>query len=319
MGKVVINGYLLRIKEKNKSGYKPLRNFDGNSSDFAKILYDFINGNQGFNNIKDLGDQKTIYYGDLGYYDQQQEIIKGKSYVGAYGNDYEVVDRITKQVDYNIKPDDSYGFPLNFMIHIPSLNSNTKLSETGIVVFEKFKNHGAKSLFEVDLKQYFYSSSQHNSYLIEIEPFIPKEIINTMEHGKISSTTIKGSSISSDMAENISMEKNSKVELTFKNASITAKLRNSIVNILRNGGHFKLGEVLEGPIIDPNEISFDTEYNGQKRRVILKEEGEMMTPGIDVTEDVKPFTNRGYPNDIKMYEREYEYIQQIKQSYNSRV
>ena len=117
MAKVLISGYLVRIREKNKKEYSPLRNFDGNSADFSNILYEFLDSHKGFTNIDDVGDQKTIYYGDLGYFDPNKEIIKCKSFVGSFGNGYDVVNHATKQIDYNLVPDDSYAFPLNFMIY----------------------------------------------------------------------------------------------------------------------------------------------------------------------------------------------------------
>ncbi len=317
MLKVLMNGYTIRIKERNTKNYKILRNFDGNSSNFADILYNFLNTNIGVSSIKRVKDQKTIYYGDLGHYNQDKEIIKCKAYVGVYGNRYDVVNYNTKLVDYNIKTDDSYAFPLNFMVYVPQLNTNTKIPDTGILVFEKFKNHGGKGLFVEQLEQYFTSNVQFKNYIIEINPFIPREIINIMKKGVISSVTIKGSSVSSDIAENISIRKKSKVELKFSKASITSTFRNRIVELLEKGKHVNFREVLDGPIIDPREISFDTDYNGQKRKVVLKDEGELMTPGIDVTDYVKPFTSDGYPDDTKLYERENIYIEQIKQSYNN--
>ena len=68
-------GYIIRIKKKNTSDYKPLKNFDGNSSDFGKLLYDFLKAKSGYQNIEDIGDQKTIFYGDLDYYSEGNLIL----------------------------------------------------------------------------------------------------------------------------------------------------------------------------------------------------------------------------------------------------
>lgn len=316
MSKVILIGYIMRIKERNTSDYRKLRNFDGNSSDFGVVLYNFLKDKSGVQNIEDVGDQKTIFYGDLDYYNNNKNFIKCKSYVGTFGNRYDVVNHKTGKIDYNLMPDDSYAFPLNLIAYIPDIN--TLYPDIGILVFEKFKNHGAKGLFETQLNRYF--SKNFHDYTIEIEPVVPEEIITYLEKGKVITTEISSLRPPKDLADKYSQgtssKKKVKVALTITNMDLKPSVRNLIVSQLRQRKHVKLSDLLTGYLIDPNEIKFSLEYNNHMKKIVLKEEGEVMTPGIDVTDQVKPLTHDGYPDDTKLYSAQYSYLNDIRETYN---
>jgi hypothetical protein len=317
MSKIVLIGYTIRIKEKRRPNYKSLRNFDGNSADFGVFLYDFLKSKSGNQNIEEIGDQKTIFYGDLGYHNNDKKYIKCKAYVGAFGNAYDIINFRTKNIDFIMQNEDSYAFPLNFIAYIPDLNS--KYPDIGILVFEKYKNHGGKGLFDNQLKYYF--SKKYNHLTLQIEPIVPEELIKYLEKGKITSTVISSLKIPDDLSDSYSRgtesKKKAKVELTIKNLDLNSDKRSLIVNMLRDRKHVKLSNLLTGYLIEPDEVKFSLEYEDHIKNIVLKEEGEIMTPGIDVTQQVGPILKRtGFPEDAKLYLAEYTYIDDIKESLN---
>lgn len=311
-------GYTIRIREKRQERYMPLKNFDGNNNDLGKEITEFLKNHQGHIKIEEVGDKRSIFYGDLGNFDNNKGIIQCKAFVGSFGDKYDIVNMKQHIVDYTLKPEDSYGFPLNFMLKIQDLSSKT--SDFGIIVFEKYKKHGAKGLFEEQFSKYFMK--KFPDHIVEIEFIVPEEVLNYIKNGKITETTLKSYKVPADISDSYEAgtdsRKKAKIELKIFNMDLKSSLRTKILALINKKEPGKLSQVITGHLIEPNEISLTIEYKGSEKNIIIKEEGETMTPGIDVTKQV--INKSGDPLDnTKLFEAEYKYLIEIEKKLNNEV
>lgn len=316
MAKVIIVGYTIKVFDEVNKRYEPLKNFGGNNSNLEKELFDFLNNRQGSTKIEKHGQMRTIFYGDLGNYNKIQDIIKCKAYVGSYGDRYDIVDVSQRKIDYSLKEDDSYGFPLNFLFKIEDLNSKTP--DTGIIVFEKYKNHGAKGLFQEQFSKYL--KQKFPDYTIEIEPIVPEEVINYIRNGNFKETILRSHQIPSDIANSFEsgedIRRKAKVELKITNLGIKRKLKDMILDKMTKNKLSELSSIISGNLIPSEEISFLIELNGNEKRILIKEEGETMTPGIDVTGQVRDKEGTSV-NFGRLFQVQYKYLLEIEEKLNS--
>jgi hypothetical protein len=313
MAKVIITGYTIRLKKIRVKDYKKLRQFDGHN-DLHNILYKFLNNKTGNSNMDEVGDQKTIFYDNLDT-PKNPDCINFTAYIGSYGTAYQLLDHIMKSLKYTRDTDDTDAFPLQCTIHIPDINSN--YPDIGFLISEKYKNRAAKGLFETHFKKYF--SNSFPDYILEMEPIIPEEFFTFFKKGIISTTKIKSYSIPNNIEDSFSSGENTKskasVELVIKNKDLKRNLKNAISNRLKNKKHINLSTLFTGYPITPEEITFTGTLNGKQTTVILKEEGETMVPGIDVTKQVIPSKKTGFPNEKSMRDVEIRYLNDLITKY----
>lgn len=276
----------------------------------------FLNANKGVKNIQGVGDQKTIYYDNINSFDDKNySIIQAKAFVGGYGNKYDIIDFKSGNKSYQKKFNDTDAFPLHFIIAIPEINSNS--SDIGFMVFEKFKKRGAKGFFATEFSDYF--KTKFNDYRIEIEPIVPEEVLTYLEKGGITETVIKGyqipKNIEDDFESGTSTNKRLSVTLTIKGRSPTKRMIDRITKAIKNKKH-GLNQLFTGELIGPHEIKLKSTYNGQEKTIVLKDDEEMLTPGLDITDQIKISITDGYPEDSSIYPVEYEYIERLKETIN---
>ena len=312
MSKVTITEYTIRLKRSGTKEYQTLRQFDGNN-DLRKALSDFINDRVGYSKIENLGDEKTIFYDEIKIL-ATPDCINFTAKIGGYGISYPIFDHTTKELKYTRNTNDTDAFPLQFTIYIPGIND--KSPDIGFLISEKYKNKAAKGLFETQFKKYL--SEKFQDYTLEIEPIIPQEFFKFFDKGIISTTKIKSYSTPKNIEDSFTSGENTKskssVEVIINNMDLIQKKKKLISRIFKRKGHVDLHELFTGYIITPDEISFKGTLDGKERTVILKDDGESMVPGIDVTDQVK-LSKIGFPEEELMRNVEVRYLNDLITNY----
>ncbi len=296
MPKVILIGYDIKIKKVREEGYKPLEKFDG-KNDLFQVLSKYLSEHQpkspgAPNAIKvKQADLKTLGFDGFNV-DLNTRTIFGTVKIGEYGLSYGLVNVNNQNLTHNRTVDETDTFPIHFLFRIPDIND--KLRFSGVAVFEKFRNRGAKGLFESHFDDYF--RKMFPEYLLLMRPLVPEEILDSLTRGKISEVTLKSPSLPSNVEDFYDKgekeEARAKLTYTFPKLGAKNKMNNYLKNVV--GKKQSMKGVIVGDWFDVSEISAKVNVDGKDETIIIKEEKELIVPGLDITKNAKPGKN-GFP------------------------
>lgn len=313
MSKVILIGYDIKIKKVREDGYKPLEQFDGNN-DFLQVLSKYLADHQpkqpGIPNAYKVkqADLKTIGFDGFST-DTKARTIFGTAKIGEYGLSYGLINVTSQNLTHNRTVDETDTFPIHFLFRVPRINDPLRFS--GIAVFEKFRNRGAKGLFESHFYEYF--QKLFPDYLLLMRPLVPEEILDSLTRGKISEITLKSPSLPSNAEDFYDKgekeEERAKLTYKFPKSGAKRKLNDYLKNII--GKKQSMNGVLVGEWFDVSEISAKVKVDGKDETIIIKEEKELIIPGLDVTENARPGKNGFPPPDAVRRESE-KYLKDLE-------
>jgi hypothetical protein len=294
--KVILTGYDIKIKKVREDGYKTLEQFDG-KNDFFQVLSKYLSDHQpkqlGIPNayIVKQADLKTIGFAGFSP-DTNTRTIFGTVKIGEYGLSYGMVNVNNQSLTHNRTVDETDLFPIHFLFRVPRINDQLKFS--GIAVFEKFRNRGAKGLFESHFYEYF--RKLFPDYLILMRPLVPEEVLDSLTRGTISEVTLKSPRLPSNPEDfyykGEKEGEHAKLTYTFSKKGAKKKLNDYLKNVISKKQSMK--GVLVGEWFDVNEINAKVKVDGKDETIVIKEEKELIIPGLDITKNAPPEKN-GFP------------------------
>ncbi len=297
MSKVILTGYEIKIKKVREDGYKPLEKFDG-KNDFFQVLKMYLDTHQPKapgvpNTIKvKQANQKTLILDGFDS-DASSRIIFGTAKIGEYGISYNLVDVNKQNITHNRTVNETDSFPIHFLFHIPDMNNDLRF--TGVAVFEKFRNRGAKGLFESQLDEYF--EEKFPDYILKMEPLVPEEVMDSLTKGVISEVTLKSSGMPKNVEDFYDKgekeEERAKLTYTFPKAGAKKNLNNWLKKVI--GMDQSMNGVLTGNWFDVNEINAKVKVDDKDETIIIKEEKNLIMPGLDVSKNARPEKKNGFP------------------------
>ncbi len=297
MSKVTLTGYEIKIKKVREDGDKALEKFDG-KNDLFQVLRMYLYTHQPkTSGVPDTikvkqADQKTLIF-DGFESDTNSRTIFGTAKIGEYGLAYNLVDVNNQNITYKRTVNETDSFPIHFLFHIPDMNSNLRF--TGVAVFEKFRNRGGKGLFESDFDEYF--RKKFPDYLLRMESLVPEEVMDSLTRGVISEVTLKSPSLpknEEDFYDNGEKEEGrSKLTYTFPKAGAKENLNKWLKKVV--GKKELMNGVLTGDWFDVNEISAKVNVDNKDETIIIKEGGELIVPGLDISKNARPEKKNGFP------------------------
>ena len=318
-GTVVLMAYTIRLREKNDTKkLLDLSNFGGKNEDLYEIIKTYLESQKpkaGMNpKIYKEGNKKTLFFNTVDYDDKKRE-IRSRVDIGEYGLSYPLIDVDTGATKYTAERNDTTALPINFYINIPNSLTQKGIKRThGIIVFEKFRNRGAKGLFHENFDKYF--KMDHEDLKVEIESYTPDYILeylrNNLDGKALTKVELKSLVIPKDLTDVYSgkgLEKKAatiKVELS--GAGFSESFLSGIQSRLR---HEAPVTGIVGEWLTPEQISFNVEVDGERKRIIIKEEGETVLPGIDITSKVEDDKNTGFPLQSDVYREAEKHAKQI--------
>ncbi len=313
MPKVILIGYDIKIKKIREEGYKPLEKFDG-KNDFFQILSKYLSDYQpmtpGSPNVIKVkqADQKTIGF-DGFTAEANSRTIFGTVKIGEYGLSYGLVNVNNQNLTHNRTIDETDSFPIHFLFKIPDMNNTLRF--TGVAVFEKFRNRGAKGLFESHFEEYF--RKLFPDYLLMMRPLVPEEVMDSLTRGKISEVTLKSPGLPGNVEDfyykGEKEDERAKLTYTFPKTGARKKMNDYLKDVV--GKKQSMNGVLVGDWFEVAEISAKVKVDGRDETIIIKEEKELIVPGLDVTKNARPGKN-GFPPPEAVRRESDKYLKELE-------
>lgn len=311
MTKVSLVGYSIKIRKKRSKEYVDLYSFEG-TTDLLSVFNQYFDkySNKDSNNeylVQDVPntDNKTI---SIEFVQEKNRTIQGIIRTGDFGYSTPIVNHESHQLSYTKNKDDTELAPLSFLLYIPN-KGDVPLEKMGIAIFQRFRKSGLKGVFQSHFQNFF----EHDfpDYTLEMIPIIPEEVVSAFKNGVIKSAQLISHSLPSDIADYYSTEDNDrgKVILGFEGGNFQRKFTGNLVKIFKH--ELPIRKIIESEWISPDEIKTRVEINGTEKTFTIKEEGTEITPGIDISDNVK-YGNDGFPTQQSVSQGAIEYLETIK-------
>lgn len=164
--------YTIRIKQKGTSNYLSIGNISNAGLDFLDMITDYLNNflpnypiiNNSINNRV-----KKILKVDSNII-KNNRTISGIFRAGESGYSSTLFNITTDVISYERVPLDVELIPYYFIISLPIDY------DRGIIIFQRFKNFGVKSLFFQSFNQYL-NNNFSSEYTFEMNPLVPADLI----------------------------------------------------------------------------------------------------------------------------------------------
>ncbi|MGF1981014.1 MAG: hypothetical protein RMY30_036255 [Nostoc sp. CmiSLP01] len=167
--------YTIRIKQKGTSNYLYIGKISNSGLDFLDIIHEYL--------INFLPNSPSIISNSPT--DRVKKILKvdpnilkinrnisGRFRAGENGYSSTLFNITTDVVSYERVPFDVELIPYYFLMSLPSDY------DRGIIIFQRFKNFGVKSLFFQSFN-HFFNNKFSNEYTFEMNPLVPADLIRT--------------------------------------------------------------------------------------------------------------------------------------------
>ena len=164
--------YSFKVKNKNNEKYYKLDAIGRGNEGIKQILQDFF---QEYDNelYDDESSEKTIRFSNISTFDQR---LDAKIKSGQYGVKSEIRDKDNPQ---NLKAqrdeEDTEEIEL-YCLYTPTQN----WSHTSLIMFHKFKNFGAKTLFQKSFES-FLKENHYDIYEVEMNAVVSTELLDKIE------------------------------------------------------------------------------------------------------------------------------------------
>ncbi len=324
-GNVILVAYLIMLREKNNTKkYLDLSQFGDANEDLYQIMKGYLESQRPQNGsnpkIFKEGNKKTIYFNSVQYNDQERT-IKTRVDIGEFGTSYPIMDVNTGVTKYTTSKDDTTSTPINIFISIPKASNEKDLRRThGIAVFEKFRNRAAKGLFQENFNKYFKPS--HDNFIVEFEPYTPSYLLDYLKedlknNNSLTKVELKSMQIPSDLTDVFEGTnehgRGPTISLELSGKGFTPSFRSKIGGILRHESSIR---GILGDWFPTDQIAFNIEVEGERKRIVIKEDGETILPGIDITHLVSEDPLTGFPDQASIFKESEKHVKQIYEMMN---
>ncbi len=154
--------YILRVKTKAGRSSLQLDDFDGAGADIYEVLARYLGSLA-------ATDEKTKKVLEVQSVSVANRELTGIIEHGEWGYSTDLKNYKTKRVSYKRKLEDVEHFPFYYLISAPQGTTR------GIVILQRFSNHGIRQLLVETLQQTF--AVDYPGYRISIEPAAPGKLI----------------------------------------------------------------------------------------------------------------------------------------------
>jgi hypothetical protein len=223
--------------------------------------------------------------------------ISGILTAGGYGYEASLVDVEEDTVSYTRQMNDAELVPYYFLIRLPTT------TPTGIAIFQKFRNLGAKDLFFKDFNE-FLRNRFGGQFSLEMDALIPTDLVKRYLDNRIVKVRLIKYGYPREISD-VNLDAIPEEEIGESEFILKAKKRGSlpeqILNPLRSGVETFLGssDSAVGSILAINNFQADNvkvEVRiGKSYRTINLSNVDRLKFSEDITEKVKIDLNSGHP------------------------
>ena len=238
----------------------------------------------------------------------QDRIFSGIVKTGEYGYETELLDSNSGQPTHRRSVSEAEMMPFYFLIFLPQ---NT---DEGILILQRFKQYGIKTILEKDINDYI--SSQYNSLELQINPLVPSQLINEyLRNGRILKLRFIRFSFPPDIADAYDTQDHLEEEGTTEYV-ISAKRRGSIPRRILEvileviNGQRSSNEIIEIQDFRYDKVKVEVELNGNRRTIDLSDTNKLRAY-IDISQSVR-LGNDGHPLFESINEKAQELLQDLR-------
>lgn len=192
MSRISLAAYTIRIKKKYDSKALRLNNFDDANSDLFIILNNYMLSRRSSPSLDEKNKKRLI----VNSYESIGRTLMGIIETGEYGYEAKLVNTDDNSISYNRRTNDAEMYPFFFLIDLP--NS----CDEGILILQRFKQFGIRSILESDFFDYF--QQKNNDFIVKYNPLVPDSYIEkTLSSGRLISISFVQFKIPDDIASAI--------------------------------------------------------------------------------------------------------------------
>lgn len=193
MGTFSLAAYTIRIEDTRSNTFLILDNFI-NSLDFYSIIDHYLSARHS-NNPSVIANSNKIL--KVKHFDNQGDrMYVGIIETGEYGYEADLYDINRNQTTYTRQPTEAEMLPFYFLISIPSNK------DEGILILQRFKQFGIKTIFENDLKNFIksYVPADVRHINLTINALVPSRVLEYYLRGDVKKIRFIKFSLPSDIA-----------------------------------------------------------------------------------------------------------------------
>jgi len=284
MARYSLATYTIRIKDKVRDIYVPINNIQ-NGTDFLNVMDNYLS-NRHMNMAHQQAQRKLL---KIRNFTRQNRVFSGIVETGEYGYEAELLDVNSSRTTHRSSVSEAEMLPFYFLIFL------TQNTDEGILILQRFKQYGIRTIFGRDINEYI--SSQFHSLELQINPLVPSRLINEyLNNGRILKLRFIRFSFPPDIADAYDTQYHVEEE-GYTEYVISAKRRGSIPILGRIlevlNGQRQLNELIEIQSFEYDKVKVEVDLNGNKRTIDLSDMSKLRAY-IDVSQSVR-LGNDGHP------------------------
>ena len=157
MARYSLATYTIRIKDKVRDIYVPINNIQ-NGTDFLNVMDNYLS-NRNMNMAHQQAQRKLL---KIRNFTHQNRVFSGIVETGEYGYEAELLDVNSSRTTHRRSVSEAEMLPFYFLIFL------TQNTDEGILILQRFKQYGIRTIFGRDINEYI--SSQFHSLELQINP-----------------------------------------------------------------------------------------------------------------------------------------------------
>ena len=262
MARCSLATYTIRIKDKIRNSYVPVNNIQ-NIADFIDVMKDYLSDRHA--NLIHQQEQRKLLR--IRNFTSRNRVFCGIIETGEYGYEAELYDINTSITTHRRRTSEAEMLPFYFLMFLP------QNADEGILILQRFKQYGIKTIFERDINEYV--NSRFNSLELQIYPLVPSQLIEQyLNNGRILKLRFIRFSFPPDIADAYDSQSHIEDE-GYTEYVISARRKGHIPIVGRIleiiNGQRQLNELIEIREFEYDNVKIEIDINGNRRTIDLSD------------------------------------------------
>ena len=251
MARYSLGIFTVRMMEKASEQPVKLNELGVSRLDLFMLFKKYLNERES----ESSNDSKKMRVMDVVKWEFRGRIVSGIIRTGDYGYESDINEVETHETSYRKRKSEAEMLPFYFRLVIP------KFSNEAVIVLQRFKNMGVKTVLENDLRQYLRHIQELMPYRLEINPLVPTEFLKVLTQVglpvKLRFVKFRPKKDVADRMADVNEETDIQTEFhVIAKRGKSFKLRETVKKVITGGA--ELAELKRSPGEGGNAPDFDT-------------------------------------------------------------
>jgi len=297
MSKISLSSYSLTLREKGVVEPIDLHSMDEKNM-FEQIIHNFfdLHKERFTNDERNEKVFKTTILNSIDCMEVDSEYYYtfAKVESGEYGVSTDIIDPITSDIVYTVKPGEAPVLPFSVLVIRPRIHTTRSF-----IIVQNISNYGIKTALEKYLKEYF--AQLYPQYSIHITPLAPKKYVQALfEKYEINKIRFISYNVPEDDRNKMSIDNGIKSrykEKVFHGVSLVEATKQRLLSLINPGKRVADFGEIEG--LDKNYDDIKIEFNvGTSKKTIAMKNIDNLMFTDDITEKVKIINGHPTPDSL---------------------